>query len=339
MTATPTRATPTRAAIVGISGPTLLPEEAALFRAHPPAGAILFKRNIEDPAQLASLIAQLRAALPQGAALMLDQEGGRVARLRPPHWPAHPPCGAIGALPPPQAARAAWLQGALIGLDLADAGFTVAAAPVLDRRVEGANFAAVGDRAFAESPETVATLGRAMAQGLLAAGIQPIGKHAPGHGRATLDTHHALPTVDDSQTDQDLAPFIANAWLPWMMTAHILYQAWDPARPGTLSPPVIRHAIRGRIGFSGLLCSDDLAMNALQGTPRDRALHALAAGCDIALYCPGDADGTQAVLSAVPALSPPARRALSAAHAMAQAHRQPLDRAALAAERADLLPA
>jgi beta-N-acetylhexosaminidase len=327
-----------RAAIVGIAGPSLLPEEAALFRAHPPAGAILFRRNIETPVQLAALVAQLRAALPEGAVLMLDQEGGRVARLRPPHWRGHPACGAIGALPPAQATRAAWLQGALIGLDLAASGFDVGAAPVLDRRVEGANFAAVGDRAFAEAPETVAALGRAMAEGLLAAGIQPVGKHAPGHGRANLDTHHALPVVDHAGIEADLAPFIAHAWLPWMMTAHIVYPGWDAARPGTLSPVVIRQAIRGRIGFAGVLCSDDLAMNALQGTPRDRALGALAAGCDIALYCPGDAEGNAAVLGAVPALSPPARAGMAAARALAASRRQRLDAAALAAERDALLP-
>ncbi len=328
-----------RAAIVGIAGTSLLPDEAALLRAHPPAGAILFKRNIEDPAQLAALVAQLREVLPGEAVLMLDQEGGRVARLRPPHWRGHPSCGAIGALPAALAARAAWLQGALIGMDLAAAGFDVACAPVLDRRVEGANFAAVGDRAFAESPASVAALGRAMAEGLLAAGIQPVGKHAPGHGRATLDTHHALPVVDHAGIEDDLVPFVANAWLPWMMTAHIVYPGWDAARPGTLSPIVIRQAIRGRIGFAGVLCSDDLAMNALRGTPRERALGALAAGCDIALYCPGDAEGNAAVLAAVPPLSPPARAGLAAARAMAAARRQGLDAAALAAEREALLPA
>jgi beta-N-acetylhexosaminidase len=184
----------------------------------------------------------------------------------------------------------------------------------------------------------VAALGRAMAEGLLAAGIQPVGKHAPGHGRATLDTHHALPAVDQAGIEDDLAPFIANAWLPWLMTAHIVYSGWDPARPGTLSPIVIRQAIRGRIGFSGVLCSDDLAMNALQGTPRERALGALAAGCDIALYCTGDAAGNAAVLGAVPALSPPARAGMAAARALAAARRQGLDAAALAAERAVLLP-
>ena len=330
------RAAPIAAAIIGIAGPELTPAEAALFRAHPPAGIILFRRNIQDPAQLRVLIATLRATLPPEAVLMLDQEGGRVARLRPPHWPAHPACGTIGALPPQIALRAAWLQGALIGRQCAQAGFDTICAPVLDRRLPGASDA-IGDRAFADSPALVARLARAMAAGLLAAGIQPVGKHAPGHGRATIDSHLALPTVVANDLEADLLPFAANPDLPWLMTAHILYPAWDPARPATLSPTIIEQVIRHRCAFRGVLVSDDLAMQALEGPPEARATAALAAGCDLAMYCTGDAEGTQAVLAAVPPVTQPAKRRLAAARAMAAQRAVPLDEAALTAERARLL--
>ncbi len=326
----------TRAAIVGIAGPALTPGEAALFRAHPPAGIILFRRNIQDQAQLRLLTAALRAVLPRDAVLMLDQEGGRVARLRPPHWAAHPPCGAIGALPPARALRAAWLQGAVIGHQCAQAGFDTVCAPVLDRRLPGASDV-IGDRAFAESPELVARLARAMAAGLLAAGVQPVGKHAPGHGRASVDSHLALPTVTANDLDADLLPFAANPDLPWLMTAHILYPAWDPTRPATLSPAIIQQLIRGRIAFQGVLVSDDLAMHALEGPPEARATAALEAGCDLALYCPGDPEGTQAVLSAVPPLTQATTARLAAARATAAQRAIPLDAPALAAERAALL--
>jgi beta-N-acetylhexosaminidase len=189
-----------KAAIVGIAGPTLSADEVALFRAQPPSGVILFARNVETPAQLRSLTASLRRALPPRAVLMVDQEGGRVARLRPPHWRAHPPAATLRTL------RAAWLTGALIGLDCAAAGFDVVAAPVLDLAIPGAH-SVIGDRALAEEPTAVARLGRALAAGLLAAGIQPIGKHAPGHGRARVDSHLALPRVEANDLDADLLPF------------------------------------------------------------------------------------------------------------------------------------
>lgn len=328
----------TRAAIVGISGTALLPGEAALLRAHPPTGVILFRRNIESPGQLRQLIPALRAALLPGAVLMLDQEGGRVARLRPPHWRAHPSCGAIGVLPPDQAQRAAFLQGALIGRQCAEAGFDTVCAPVLDRRLPGAS-EVIGDRAFAEDPREVARCARAMAAGLLAAGIQPVGKHAPGHGRATLDSHLALPVVAANDMDADLLPFAANADLPWLMTSHILYPAWDAAHPATLSPAVIEQVIRGRIGFHGVLVSDDLAMHALEGPPEARALAALRAGCDVALYCPGDLEGTAAVLRAAPPLTDAAGARLTAARALAARRAMEFDEAALAAERDRLLAA
>lgn len=328
-----------RAAIVGIAGPTLTDEETALFRTHPPAGVILFARNVQNPEQLRGLTASLRAVLPPDAVLMVDQEGGRVARMRPPHWRAHPPAAAIGALyaaDPTAGRRAAWLSGALIGLECAAAGFDVVTAPVLDRRIAGAS-AGIGDRAYAEDPEAVGTLGAAMAEGLLAAGIQPVGKHAPGHGRAQVDSHFELPRVAAAELEPDFRPFAMNRGLPWAMTAHVLYEALDPERPATLSPRVIAGVIRGRIGFEGVLISDDLAMGALSGDPPARALAALQAGCDLALYCTGEPAPTAAVLAACPALAPAAAERMRAAAALARARRLQLDADALAAERDGLL--
>jgi beta-N-acetylhexosaminidase len=328
-----------KAAIVGIAGPALADAEAALFCEHPPAGVILFARNVVDPPQLRALTAALRVALPPDAVLMVDQEGGRVARLRAPHWHTHPPAAAIGrafAANPAIGSRAAWLTGALIGLDCADAGFDVVCAPVLDRRMPGAD-AAIGDRAFAADPETVAKLGGTLADGLLAAGVQPVGKHAPGHGRARVDSHAALPVVEDDDLARDLLPFICNAELPWLMTAHIRYTAWDAENPATHSPRIIAEIIRGRIGFAGVLVSDDLAMGALTGSPPDRALRALAAGCDLALYCPGDPAGNAAVLEACPLVTPAAAERLAAARALASERRLALDPALLHAERERLM--
>lgn len=315
-----------KSAIVGISGPVLLPAEAALFRAHPPAGVILFARNIQDRRQVAILLAELRRILPPDPVFMVDQEGGRVARLRPPAWRGHPPAAALGTL------RRAWLSGALIGFDCADAGFNTAAAPVLDLSIPGAHDV-IGDRAFAEDPAMVARLGRAFADGLLAAGIQPVGKHVPGHGRSRVDSHLALPIVEANHLDADILPFARNADLPWMMTAHIVYPEFDPSLPATLSPVIIRDVIRRRIGFEGVLVTDDLAMKALAGEPVDRAVQALAAGCDLALYCSGEYAPTAALLARCPALSDAARQRLVRARAKAARARLELDGEALERER------
>jgi beta-N-acetylhexosaminidase len=327
------------AAIVGIAGKVLLAEEAALFRAFPPAGVILFARNIQDRAQLAELVASLRRVLPEHADLMVDQEGGRVARLRPPHWRAHPPAAAIGSLfetDPASAIRSAWLTGALIGCDCREAGFTIAAAPVLDVAIQGAHDV-IGDRAFARHPVAVARLGRAVANGLLAAGVLPVGKHAPGHGRARVDSHLLLPTVAETDLSADIRPFALNADLPWMMTAHIVYDALDPHLPATLSAAVIADVIRGRIGFEGVLVTDDLAMKALSGAPADLAVQALAAGCDIALYCSGDFATTEALLRVCPKLTPAAENRLRAGRHEAASRRLTLNAGRLATERARLL--
>jgi beta-N-acetylhexosaminidase len=328
-----------KAAIVGIAGPTLSADEAALFRAYPPAGVILFARNIEDPGQLAALVGALRRALPARAVLMVDQEGGRVARLRPPHWRAHPSAATIGALFARRrqaGLRVAWLTGVLIGHDCAAAGFDVAAAPVLDLAIPGAH-AVIGDRALAEDPVSVARLGRPLAVGLLAAGIQPVGKHAPGHGRARVDSHFALPRVAANHLDADLLPFALNTDLPWAMSAHIVYPAWDAVLPATLSPTVIAAIIRGRIGFGGVLVTDDLAMKALSGTPADLARQALAAGCDISLFCSGEPAPTAELLRQCPPLTEAAAARLTAARSLAVRRRLPLDAAALSAERDRLL--
>jgi beta-N-acetylhexosaminidase len=328
-----------KAAIVGIAGPALLADEAALFRAQPPCGVILFGRNVQTPMQLRLLTADLRRVLPPNAVLMVDQEGGRVARLRPPHWRAHPPAAALGArfaVDPRAGLRAAWLTGALIGLDCAAAGFDLVAAPVLDLAVAGAHVV-IGDRALAEDPGTIGRLGRAVATGLLAAGVQPIAKHAPGHGRARVDSHLALPRVEANDLDADLLPFALNADLPWAMSAHIVYPAWDAGLPATLSPTVIKAIIRQRIGFEGVLVTDDLAMKALSGVPADLARQALAAGCDVALYCSGELAPTTELLALCPVVTAPAAERLASARALAAQRHMVLDAAALADERDRLL--
>ncbi len=328
-------------AIVGIAGFVIDPEEVALFRRLPPAGVILFARNVGDPDQLRSLTASLRDVLPAEAVIAVDQEGGRVARLRPPHWAAHPAAGRIGALHERDAIaglRAAWLTGVLIGAECAAAGFGLVCAPVLDLRVPGAHDV-VGDRSYGADPAVVAQLGRAVADGLMAAGVQPVVKHAPGHGRALVDSHLALPSVLPGQDlSDDMHPFAVNADLPWMMTAHLLYPGMDADRPGTLSPAVIGQAIRGRIGFGGVLVSDGLEMRALDGSPGELAAQAVAAGCDLALHCTGALADSEEVLSAVPPASGQTLARMAAGLARAAAARREMDLPALAAERARLMP-
>jgi beta-N-acetylhexosaminidase len=222
---------------------------------------------------------------------MVDHEGGRVARLKPPHWPTLPPAGSL------RTEEEAFAHGRALGKMVREAGFTCTAAPVLDIRVTGASDV-VGDRAITGDAATVGRLGGEIARGIMAEDVLPVMKHLPGHGRALVDSHVALPRVREL-TEDDLQPFIANKNLPWAMTAHVVYEQYDPVNPGTLSEIIIRDLIRGRIGFKGVLVSDDLAMGALSGTPAERATRALAAGCDIALYCPGDFEGNSAVLEAL----------------------------------------
>lgn len=287
---------------------------------------MLFARNIRDPAQLATLIADIRDNAP-GVLLAVDQEGGRVQRLRPPHWGQYPSARDIGgrASRTGQGPSLPFVIGAAIGLEVAAAGFDVVTAPVLDI---GAGHVVIGDRAFSDDPDHVAWCGREMAAGLAAAGLIAVGKHAPGHGRARADSHRELPTLPAIDA-ADLVPFRANADLPWMMTAHIRYTAQDARLPATLSPAIVARVIRGDIGFNGLLITDDLAMGALTGTPGDRAAAAIAAGCDLALHCSGVLAESCAVLRAAGPLRRELRRPAP----------QPLDAASLRAARHAMMPA
>jgi beta-N-acetylhexosaminidase len=321
-----------RPVIIGLSGVTLTESEARLLQHWRPLGVILFRRNIETPSQLTGLIAAIRGILPE-ARLMLDQEGGRVARLRPPHWRAYKPAAAHAT------AREAWLTGALIGLEARQAGFDIVTAPVLDvASPQGHDV--IGDRSFGGDPRLVAERGAAMAQGLLAAGIEPVAKHVPGHGSARADSHLTLPELDDI-TDADLLPFYANRWIPWFMTAHIRYRSRDMQNPATQSATIIEDVIRSpaKLGFEGVLTSDDLAMEALTGPPGERARLAIAAGCDVALHCSGVLAETEAVLRAVPPPGGATLKRLSTARKLAARLRDPsLDAGKLLAER-DALPA
>lgn len=298
-----------RACILGCSGPALTLEEKALYRDAAPWGFILFKRNIESPDQVRALTGELREAVGRAdAPVLVDQEGGRVQRLGAPHWrsfPAGRTYGRLGRGGALTRQAATWYGARLIAHDLRSVGITVDCMPVLDVPVPGAH-AVIGDRAYGDDPDTVACLGRAAAEGLLAGGVLPVMKHVPGHGRALADSHEALPVVEASRGEleaRDFVPFRRLADLPVAMTAHVVYTALDPEQPATTSARVIGEVIRGAIGFGGLLLSDDLSMNALAGGLGERARAALRAGCDIALHCNGRFDEMLAVVEAAPALS------------------------------------
>ena len=288
-----------RAVIFGCSGLELTAREAGFFRAARPWGFILFRRNVTSPEQLRRLTQALRESIGDpDAPVLVDQEGGRVQRLGPPHWPKYPPGRAYGetAADLPERRGLAWLGARLIAADLMAVGINVDCAPVLDVPAPGAHDV-IGDRAYAASAEEVAALGRAAADGLLAGGVLPVIKHMPGHGRAMTDSHERLPVVEAplAALAGDFAPFRACADLPAAMTAHVVYAALDSARPATASKAVIERVIRGDIGFRGLLLSDDLSMKALKGDFESRARMALDAGCDIVLHCNGDMAEMQAV--------------------------------------------
>lgn len=289
----------TRAFICGCAGLALTAEEKAFLRDARPWGAILFKRNVESPAQLRALTSDIREQLSADAPILIDQEGGRVQRMRPPHWRSYPPAAAFErlGLDEPATARLAWLGARLIAHELRDAGVDVDCLPVLDAPVESAHDV-IGDRAYSRDPEKAARFGRAAAEGLLAGGVLPVIKHVPGHGRARADSHLELPVVEATLAElemRDFVPFRANADLPLAMTAHVVFTAIDGGRPGTLSKIVVEQIIRGKIGFDGLLMTDDLSMKALSGGFRERAEAAIGAGCDMVLHCNGDLAEARAV--------------------------------------------
>jgi beta-N-acetylhexosaminidase len=309
----------TRAFIVGCSGLELTPDETAFFRDAAPWGFILFKRNIGDPAQVSALCAALRETVGRAdAPILIDQEGGRVQRMGPPHWARYPTGSAYGkiyAADPVAGRELARLGARLIAHDLLSVGINVDCVPVLDVPVPGAHDV-IGDRAYGRDPRTVAVLGRAAAEGLLAGGVLPVIKHIPGHGRAGADSHLSLPVVDTSREElerQDFAPFRTLADMPLAMTAHVVYTALDPERPATTSPTVMAGIIRGHIGYDGLVMSDDLSMQALSGSLRERAEASFAAGCDMGLHCNGNLEEMREVAAASPVLEgEPLRRALAA---------------------------
>lgn len=332
---------PTKPVIVGCAGPSLSDAERALFAVHRPAGLILFKRNCQSPDQVRALVADFREAVGRHRLpVLIDQEGGRVVRLAAPHWREPPAARLFGEL-----AERDWAAGAealtlncrLIADDLAGLGITVDCLPLLDLPADDAD-AIIGDRAYGTDPDFVARLGRVAMDALIAGGCLPVIKHVPGHGRARVDSHLELPRVEAPAAAleaHDFAPFKALADAPLAMTAHIVYQAFDADRCATLSPTVIGEVVRGRIGFEGLLMSDDLSMAALSGSMADRARGCLDAGCDLALHCNGDLAEMTEVLEAV---APASDRLVHAIDACLDriATPQPLDRAA-ALQRLDAL--
>ncbi|MGB8606287.1 beta-N-acetylhexosaminidase [Bradyrhizobium sp.] len=327
----------TRAFITGLSGPDLSAVEREFIRSERPWGFILFKRNIETPAQVILLIKELRKEIGEpDAPVLVDQEGGRVQRFGPPHWPVYPPGAIFGVLydiDPALGLSAARLSARLIAADLIETGITVDCLPLADVPVAGAD-AVIGNRAYGTEPGKVAAIARAVTEGLEQGGILPVLKHIPGHGRATADTHFRLPEVDTTRTElerTDFAAFRPLADLPMAMTAHVVFSALDPAHPATTSATIIEQVIRGVVGFQGLLMSDDVSMNALAGSIAERTRAIFAAGCDMVLHCNGNLDEMREVARETPELSGKAleraRRALASRKAP-----QAFDRLAARAE-------
>lgn len=324
------------ACILGCSGPVLTDSERRFFERSNPLGFILFARNIETPGQVRDLVGSLRACVGRSdAPVLIDQEGGRVQRLRPPHWRAAPPGLAFARLAESdleRAKRLLRLNFRLIGAELADLGIDVDCAPVADVPVAGSHDV-IGDRAYGHTPEQVAELARACWDGLLDQGVMPIVKHIPGHGRAMVDSHLSLPRVETSLDEMDKTDFEAFRRLsgaPWAMTAHVVYSAIDAARPATTSPVVIDRIIRGAIGFGGVLISDDLSMKALGGGYDERARLSLAAGCDLVLHCNGEMDEMAGVVVGTLPLTDAARARLHRADGLRRALPVPDKTAALA---------
>jgi len=326
-----------RAFITGISGLELSADERAFIRAERPWGFILFKRNIETPPQVASLVRELRDLVGYAdVPVLIDQEGGRVQRLGPPHWPVYPPGAVFGALydiEPQLGFKAARLSSRLIAADLIDLGITVDCLPLADVPIAGAD-AVIGNRAYGTEPDKVAAIARAVTEGLEQGGVLPVLKHIPGHGRATADSHFRLPTVDTGRDELDRTDFAAFqplADLPMAMTAHVVFSALDPVHPATTSATIIRQVIRGVIGFQGLLMSDDVSMNALAGSIAERTRAIVNAGCDMVLHCNGKLDEMRDVASETPELTGEALDRANRALASRKPP-EPLDRQAARAE-------
>lgn len=309
---------PARAFITGLSGLELTAAERSFLRDARPWGVILFRRNVETPDQVRALTTACRDALGCDAPVFVDQEGGRVQRLAAPHWPAYPPARTFGDIydrDREQGLRAAALGARLISSDLRQVGIDADCLPVADVPVAEAD-QVIGDRAYGEEPGKVAELAKAAAGGLLSGGVLPVVKHVPGHGRATADSHHALPIVNTARAvleTTDFAPFRALSSLPIAMTAHVVFSDIDPVAPATTSAIMVRDVIRTSIGFQGLLMSDDVSMKALSGSLDERSRAALAAGCDVVLHCNGDFAEMETVASAAPVLAGEAARRADAA--------------------------
>lgn len=316
--AKPINAQPTKPLIFGLSGPQLTAQEHEFFTHANPLGFILFARNITSPQATRELCRDLRAAVGrEDAPILVDQEGGLVQRLRPPHWHALPAMGTIGALfeaDPCQGMALLQATMTLLAMDMHTIDASVACTPVLDCPVQGAD-PVIGDRAFSPNPQTIIALGGAVLEHLTAHGILPVIKHIPGHGRSNTDSHKSLPCVTAPQRalEQDFAPFHALSHAPFAMTAHVAYSALDGRTPATLSKTIVQDVIRGTLGFKGLLLSDDLVMGALAGDAHaegalnqnqlaQNAQNALSAGCDVLLHCDGNLDSMRALSAAVPDL-------------------------------------
>lgn len=330
-----------RAFITGVSGPALSDAERTFLRVAQPWGLIVFARNVAGPDQLRRLTGEFRDTVGRDAPVLIDQEGGRVQRLGPPHWPTYPPAATymrLYARDRAQALAAAALGGRLIAADLHAVGIDVDCAPVADIPVTDAD-PVIGDRAFGMEPKSVAALAGAFARGLLGGGVLPVVKHMPGHGRATADSHKKLPVVTADRAileATDFAAFRGLADLPMAMTAHVMFTAIDPVAPATTSAAIVRDVIRGSIGFQGLLMCDDISMEALSGSLGERTRAVLAAGCDVALHCNGDITEMEAVAAAAPMLEGEASRQAAAALAKRRSP-PPIDLAKKRAEFAALM--
>ena len=328
-------------AIFGLSGPRLTSAERAFFRESDPAGYVLFGRNVETPGQLRALTDDLRSIHGREVLVSIDQEGGRVARMAPPEWPAYP-SGKVFAdlyqLAPASAMEAARASAELLGQDLCAAGINVDYWPVLDVSQLGTHDV-IGDRALGSEPMQVAALGRCILDGLARAGVAGCIKHMPGHGRAEADSHKDLPVVTASaeELEADLAPFIRLAHAPIGMTVHIRYTAWDADNPGTQSAFVIGEIIRKRIGFDGLLVSDDIDMEALSGTIPERSERAIAAGCDLVLNCWAKMDDMIGIAERLPSMTNETSRRLENALTRPEGTGPAGERADLLAKRDTLL--